>query len=84
MAGRARENAWQAASGLAVGPLAGRGAKANFLGQAGTMLGITRRNHGVISAQAPAFTILIRRQVEGGLQMALQHFELLPSSRQIM
>ena len=84
MAGRARENAWQAASGLAVGPLAGRGAKANFLGQAGTMLGITRRNHGVISAQAPAFTILIRRQVEEVFKWRFSIFSFLPSSRQIM
>ncbi len=53
------------------------GAEADLLGQGGPMLGVVRRHHRVVGAQAPALAILVRRHVVGAHQVALQHLQLL-------
>ena len=53
------------------------GAEADLLGERRAVARVVRRHHRIIGRQAPALAILLGGHVVGGLEMALQHLELL-------
>src|SRR4051794_8955366 len=55
----------------------GAGPETDFLRQMAALPGVVRRHHWIVGCQTPALAIGFGRHIIGGLEVSLQHFELL-------
>ena len=65
-------------AGRAPTPPGGFAAEADFAREFASLLGVVGRHHGIVGRQPPFGAVLLRGQVVGGAQVALQHLQLLP------
>src|ERR1700732_5031958 len=50
--------------------------EADLLGKLAALAGIVGRHHGIVGRQIPTLAIVVRAEIVGGLEVALQHLEL--------
>src|SRR5579864_8521167 len=67
-----------ASRGQSTAAAPGAGTESDLLRQTAALAGVVRRYHRIVAREAPALAVGLGRHIIGGLQMPLEHLQLLP------